>query len=304
MVLSLLKSEYTRISTKGKGLIPAAISIFVYIFIIPVLLRPLYLLLPHSNMHIMRTLIASLIHCVSTIVANAFLFILYAKKIPFFEQFRVSKTTPWPWEKDPDYYKSNRNKVYLNLFINNFILLPLIIGHSVEVNSSPMTTDPEKFPSGFEIFWQLIFFMLVEDFSFYWMHRLVHTRFLYSKIHKKHHEFKTTVGIAATYAHFLEFIFVDAVPSGMGCALIGNRTHVFTYYMWVVVRIVESTDGHSGYDFPWSPFRLVPLGTSASHHDYHHSHTVGNFSSFFSIWDKICGTDIPYKKFCEKIKSS
>lgn len=304
MVLSLLQSEYARLSKKGKGLIPAIASIFVYIFIIPALLRPLYLLLPHDNHHIMRTFLASLIHCSALILGNGFLFILYTKKIPFFEQFRVSKTTPWPWESDPESYKSNRNKVYLNLFINNFILLPLVIGHSVEVNSSPMTTDPEKFPSSLEIFTQLIFFMVAEDFSFYWMHRLVHTGFLYRKIHKKHHEFKTTVGISATYAHFLEFIFVDAVPSGIGCALIGNRTHVFTYYMWVIVRIVESTDGHSGYDFPWSPFRLLFLGASASHHDYHHSHTVGNFSSFFTIWDRICGTDKPYKNYCEKLKST
>jgi len=304
MVLALLKSEYTRLSNKGASLIPALTSILIFIFIIPRLLHPVYLLLPHQNMHIMRTLIASLLHCSALLLCNGLLSILYTKKIPYFEQFRVSQSTPWPWEKDPVQYNSNRTKVYLSLFINNFILLPLIIAHSVEADTSPMTADPQKFPSGLEILGQLVFFMLAEDCSFYWMHRLVHTGFLYRKIHKQHHEFKTTVGIAATYAHFLEFIFVDAIPSGLGAALIGNRTHVFTYYMWVFVRIVETTDGHSGFDFPWSPFRLVFLGGSSSHHDYHHSHIVGNYSSFFTIWDRICGTDLAYKKYCEKIKGN
>jgi sterol desaturase/sphingolipid hydroxylase (fatty acid hydroxylase superfamily) len=304
MVLSLLKSEYSRLSKKGASLILSSMSILFFIFILPRLLYPIYLLLPHQNMHIMRSLIVPVLHNFLLILFNCFLSILYTQKIPYFEQYRVSKSTPWPWEKDPVQYHSNRPKIYLTLFINNFIIFPLLIVHSIEVNSSPMTTDPEKFPSGLEILVQLIFFMVVEDFSFYWMHRLVHTSYLYSKIHKQHHEFKTTVGISATYAHFLEFIFVDAIPSGLGCALLGDRTHVFTYYMWVIVRIIETTDGHCGYDFPWSPFRLIFLGGSSSHHDFHHSHIVGNYSSFFTTWDRICGTDLAYKKYSEKIKSN
>lgn len=29
-------------------------------------------------------------------------------------------------------------------------------------------------------------------------------------------------------------------------------------------------------------------------HDYHHSHNVGNFGSFFVFWDWLCGTDQAY----------
>ena len=35
----------------------------------------------------------------------------------------------------------------------------------------------------------------------------------------------------------------------------------------------------SGFEFPWSPFRLLPFSASATYHDYHHSHNRGNFSS-------------------------
>jgi len=34
-------------------------------------------------------------------------------------------------------------------------------------------------------------------------------------------------------------------------------------------------------------------------HDFHHSHNVGNFGSFFIFWDWICGTDYKYRAWIE-----
>ena len=53
----------------------------------------------------------------------------------------------------------------------------------------------------------------------------------------------------------------------------------------------ETTDAHSGYDFPWSPWRwLGGLHGGARRHDWHHSHVKGNYGGFF-FWDWLCGTD-------------
>lgn len=53
----------------------------------------------------------------------------------------------------------------------------------------------------------------------------------------------------------------------------------------------ETTDAHSGYEFPWSPARLTPFAISAAHHDFHHASNQGCFGSQFTFWDSICGTD-------------
>jgi sterol desaturase/sphingolipid hydroxylase (fatty acid hydroxylase superfamily) len=42
---------------------------------------------------------------------------------------------------------------------------------------------------------------LVNDFLFYWAHRALHHPKLYGRIHKQHHLFKQTIGIAAEFAH-------------------------------------------------------------------------------------------------------
>lgn len=65
---------------------------------------------------------------------------------------------------------------------------------------------------------------------------------------------------------------------------------------------METQDGHCGYDFSWSPYRLIPFSTSAAYHDFHHSHNVGNYSSFFSFWDTLFGCNNDYYAFEEKKK--
>ena len=60
--------------------------------------------------------------------------------------------------------------------------------------------------------------------------------------------------------------------------------------MWILLRILETTDGHSVYEFSWSPFRFLPLSASSEHHNFHHLVFKGNYSSFFTYLDGVCGT--------------
>jgi len=63
--------------------------------------------------------------------------------------------------------------------------------------------------------------------------------------------------------------------------------------MWMVVRMSKSGDAHCGYDFPWSPFQYIPFGTDEVFHDFHHTNNIGNYASFFTIWDSMMGTTQP-----------
>lgn len=55
-------------------------------------------------------------------------------------------------------------------------------------------------PSLPTLFFETALFFLVNDFVFYWSHRLLHHPRLY-KIHKKHHQYYVTTGLAAEFAH-------------------------------------------------------------------------------------------------------
>lgn len=150
----------------------------------------------------------------------------------------------------------------------------------------------------------ITFCMICEDFAFHFTHRFLHWKVIYPYIHKVHHTYVTTVGIAAEYSHPIEFIIGAAFPGAVGSMILGKNMHYSTVLLWTIVRVCETLDGHCGYEFSWSPYRLIPFSTSASYHDFHHSHNVGNYSSFFSFWDTIFGQNKTFYIYQEKIKQA
>lgn len=160
-----------------------------------------------------------------------------------------------------------------------------------------MIVKSARFATLRQLILSMIYFIVATDTLFYWCHRTLHHPAIYGKIHKKHHKFKTNVGPAAVYAHPLEnatnFLATVVGPLTLTQAT-GMKLHVTTLWVWLVVRWMETCDAHSGYDFPFSPFRLFRV---AEHHDFHHSHNVGCFGSFFGFWDWVMGTDAAFNKF-------
>lgn len=134
------------------------------------------------------------------------------------------------------------------------------------------------------------------------MHRIFHTKWLYNNVHKVHHQHTTVLSIGSTYAHPIEFMFGDLLPVSMGPMILDSHCHMFTVFCWFAIRNFETHEAHSGYDFPWSPFYLLPFATGADYHTYHHSENVGNYSTFFSIWDTVLGSNTTfYDHAAEKV---
>jgi sterol desaturase/sphingolipid hydroxylase (fatty acid hydroxylase superfamily) len=130
------------------------------------------------------------------------------------------------------------------------------------------------------------------DMLGYWLHRILHHKAIYKYVHKKHHEYKVNVGIASIYAHPVEEFFTNIV------AVFGNMimgSHVLVLWLWLSIRLIEAIFAHSGYHF--LPYWISCWFTGGDYHEYHHSHNVGNYGQFFTIWDWMMGTDVSYYKF-------
>ncbi|XP_030467610.2 methylsterol monooxygenase 1-1-like [Syzygium oleosum] len=160
-------------------------------------------------------------------------------------------------------------------------------------------------PSRWEILSQLVVYFLVEDYMNYWIHRFLHGKWGYEKIHSVHHEFTAPIGYAAPYAHWGE-VLILGIPSFLGPALAPG--HMVTFWLWIALRQIEAIETHSGYDLPWSPTKYIPFYGGAEYHDYHHyvgGQSQSNFASVFTYCDFIYGTDKGYqyhKKVLGKLK--
>src|SRR5262249_15848882 len=68
------------------------------------------------------------------------------------------------------------------------------------------------------------------------------------------------------------------------------HSHVLTFWLFVIVELIETTSAHSGYEF-------VPiLKESVRFHDWHHERLTGCFGAL-GLLDWIHGTDKEYKRY-------
>ncbi|KAF7244200.1 Methylsterol monooxygenase 1 [Varanus komodoensis] len=112
-------------------------------------------------------------------------------------------------------------------------------------------------------------------------------------------EIKAPFGMQAEYAHPLETLILGA---GFFIGIMVFCNHMILLWAWVICRLMETVDVHSGYDIPLNPLHLLPFYAGARFHDFHHMNFIGNYASTFTWWDKLFGTDSQYNSYTEKVK--
>jgi methylsterol monooxygenase len=149
------------------------------------------------------------------------------------------------------------------------------------------------FPSIWTMAFQIAIFFVLEDAWHYWMHRALHWGPFYKHIHKIHHQYSAPFGLAAEYASPIEVLFLGLGTVGaplLWTAITGDM-HILTMYLWIVFRLFQAIDAHSGYEFPFSLHNFLPFWAGADYHDVHHEKFVGNYASSFRWWDWLLDTD-------------
>jgi sterol desaturase/sphingolipid hydroxylase (fatty acid hydroxylase superfamily) len=121
----------------------------------------------------------------------------------------------------------------------------------------------------------IFYFML--SCIFYYTHRLLHTPYLYKRIHKFHHSWKIPVGCAAIYAHPIEHILNNLFPVFIPFLIL--RMHPFYINIVVFIATMNSVNVHSGYNF-----------VNAKEHDDHHRYFLCNYGAGMDIFDWLHGT--------------
>jgi Delta7-sterol 5-desaturase len=128
------------------------------------------------------------------------------------------------------------------------------------------------------------------DAYFYWMHRVLHGRWLYEHVHLVHHRSTNPTPFSAFSFHPIEAVgemaflvpFLALVP-----------THPTALVLFLLITNFFAITGHLGYE-------LGPAGawdawwgrwiTTNTHHNLHHQFPNGNFALYLRYWDIWNGT--------------
>ncbi len=85
---------------------------------------------------------------------------------------------------------------------------------------------------------------IVNDTGFYWSHRTLHRPLIYKHVHKKHHMFNKTIGIASEFADPVEELCSNMIPTMLGPVIL--RVHPYILAAWLVFRVLYANDVHNG----------------------------------------------------------
>lgn len=219
--------------------------------------------------------------------------------IPYFRRWKLqANKVPTP--------KEQWECTKLVLFSHFTIELPAIWLFHPMTELFGMSTWQLPLPNWQTTALQVALFFVYEDMFHYFAHQALHWGPLYKHIHKIHHKYSAPFGLAAEYCHPLEVLILGAgtLTGPMLYTVITGKFHIFTMYVWIILRLCQAIDAHSGYDFPWSLQHILPFWAGAEHHDFHHMAFVNNFSTSFRWCDWLFGTDKKYHEHVKRVRAA
>lgn len=137
----------------------------------------------------------------------------------------------------------------------------------------------------------IFIYMAVQDTYFYWTHRIMHHKKIFSWAHAGHHK-----SVQPTpWASFSFDPFEAAISAWLLPVLaLFVPLHVGAALFLLMLMTINAVFNHAGWEaFPerWvsGPYGKVMI--TAAHHNLHHTKFRGNYGLYFRFWDQIMGTD-------------
>lgn len=166
------------------------------------------------------------------------------------------------------------------LAINHLLWAPvMLVIIAALLRARGWTASPEL-PSVARLLFELIQMSVAAVLIFYATHRFLHRKWWMRRVHRVHHEFKTSSALASEYTHPLEYCIGNFGTLAGGIVLFGPS--LASIYLFTVLSVVTFVIHHSGYALPWAPWPLP--------HDWHHYRVVEQFGTF-GVLDRWLGTD-------------
>ena len=145
------------------------------------------------------------------------------------------------------------------------------------------------------VWWGWILLLIIEDFTYYWFHRISHeSRFFWAShvVHHSSQKYNLSTALRQTWTgSFLSFVFWLWLPLlGFHPVMILAQMSIsLIYQYWIQTELIKKM-----------PDWFEAIFNTPSHHRVHHAtnpqYLDRNHAGIFIIWDKLFGTFEPEKE--------
>ena len=192
-----------------------------------------------------------------------------------------------------EWFFPQRRVAYRSVFLRDLFALGVYsLSFGLVVRFTDRIPIPDYAPANLAvapIALKLFLFYVAEDFGLYWVHRLMHTKYLW-RTHKWHH-YPTYMywlaGVRTSIPHIVLFNFTYVAAKPLLAGVPG----------WVFPLIAFEHIGRNNWmhlNVSWSSTWLEWLIVTPRYHHVHHSdkpiHYCANFGSLLTAWDRLFGT--------------
>jgi Delta7-sterol 5-desaturase len=152
--------------------------------------------------------------------------------------------------------------------------------------------DPARHGLGYLVATPVLL-VILQDAYFYFTHRALHHPALFRAVHRVHHLSRHTSPFTA-YAFSPTEALVHAAFLPLVTLVV--PAHLGALFVFLVLMVVRNVHGHLAIElcpphFAKSPF--WSLHTTTTHHALHHLRPDTHFGFYFTVWDRLLGTDDP-----------
>ena len=153
--------------------------------------------------------------------------------------------------------------------------------------------------------WQILAFLIFDDLTQYWWHRLSHVSPLMWKLHRPHHVIEE-MGVLVTYRNAVLYYALMPGIWLMAILIYLGMGYAYLFYLPVKLTIILLAHSETRWDrflyrYKWlQPITWVverTISTPSTHFAHHGlsskdgiSHPNGNFGNLLFLWDMIFGT--------------
>lgn len=163
-----------------------------------------------------------------------------------------------------------------------------------------ITKNIVRLETGFSIMIipQVFALLFFHDLYFYFIHRLMHTRFLFHRIHYVHHQSVSPTPFTSFSFHPYEAVLEVLI---FPILLLSYDWNIIAFFIFGFLSRILNITGHLGYDFfpkHQTENPILKYLNTTIYHDLHHQKNGYNFGLYFNWWDRIFNTkDSRYEEY-------